>query len=227
MQTIINSVSSLKDNVYLDLAENRAAYANALDNAVSELVDKAAIGENSVNQFYKLREQLLVWCRDQLASNAEIAKSRTWANWGWQPYISEPEIRIGLLEIYKNDPIPIHDHPGASGILLVFEGELVIKQYELEHVVRENRMNLANLSMRSQQRLANTQYAFITPGQGNIHSLDAVSDVCIVLDVLLTPYDEKQRSWFLPVNNKTSHSRIFTAFRLNEQTFTKNNSKVV
>jgi hypothetical protein len=205
------------DSTLSDFPDIRVADESALMRAVLTLIEKTAINKKSLSQFYILREKMLVWCGQELMAGDRQKKTRTWAGWGWKPYVSEPELNIGLLRIYKNNPIPIHDHPGASGVLLVLEGELKIDEFEIEHVVENESIRLANLSRNHQKNLKTSQFSIITPDEGNIHSLSTTSDVCTVLDVLLQPYDESKRTWYLPVNEKISTENIFTVFRLNNQ----------
>ena len=219
MQTVANPFSPSNDEVYNDLAESRSSFESVLDDSVMALVEKACVNIDSLNRFYALREQVLSWVKCELEFDAPPDNSMTWAGWGWQPYVNEPEIRIGLLRVYKNDSVPIHDHPGASGMLVILEGELTLNEYQLEQSDQYNQMQLASLSMTGQQNLVSNQYALITPDQANLHSLSAASDVCIILDVLLTPYAEEQRSWFTPVTDKVICGQTFTAFRVDHQTF--------
>ena len=120
MQTITNPFSPSNDDVYSDFEENRSGFESALDDSVMALVEQACINIESLNRFYALREQVLAWTRHELDSQTDSTNNRNWAGWGWQPYVSEPQIRIGLLSVYRNAPIPIHDHPGASGFQMSY-----------------------------------------------------------------------------------------------------------
>lgn len=176
----------------------------------------ACISPESLNRFAQIRKPLLDWIPSNIIHSPLQSGDGTWKHWDWNLFTDEPEIRVGLITVFKNRPIPIHDHPGANGLLLVLNGELTISEYQLHHSDVTNNLKLAELTLTSQTRITDNEYACITQDAGNIHSLKTESEVCTVLDVLLTPYDEKQRSWYMPMADQIQAGQRFSAFRVNK-----------
>ncbi len=191
-------------------------YEVCLDNAIHDLTMNSMAKVDSLQRFDQLRKKLLSWISCELTKPASSIDDRSWPQWGWRPFINEENIRIGLIYVYKNKPIPIHDHPGANGVLLVLEGQLNITEYLRHNVNGMNQLSFSELSVVDEKNIGTNGYSLMTPANGDIHSLSTESDVSIVLDILLTPYDEKQRCWYTPVSEKTSIGNKFNTVCLNK-----------
>ena len=218
MQTIKNaSIDTAGESDVLSAAD----YDQVLNDALSALLANSYVEQSSLDQLQQARQYLFPTMYARLLSGAAQANSNTWSGWGWQSIIDTPDLRIGLLEIHSNKNIPIHDHPGACGTLIVLQGKLEVSTYQSSINKEMAKSGLAVLSKQGKQILEEKEFALITETEGNIHSLASVSDVCIVLDILLRPYDEGLRTWYMPASEQFSETDSLVCFCVNNKHFLK------
>ena len=191
------------DHLYCDVQQ--------LEHAVEKLVLKTNIDPEALSRFNQLKSSLLNWLLTATTPSANNHQN-SWPQWGWYPFVDETDIRIGLLEIHKDKPVPIHDHPGANGLLLVLGGTLRVDEYLPRPMEGLNKIKIVELVLQQRTIFDTNDYALITPNDGNIHSLIAETDICLVLDILLTPYDETQRTWYMPMTEVSQNNQSFNAF---------------
>jgi cysteamine dioxygenase len=100
----------------------------------------------------------------------------------------------GIFIIQKDCKIPLHDHPGMTGILKVLHGCLRITSYDTDVPTL---MNIPSYS------IANKTIVDITPDdkclllnavENNVHEISAVGGSASFLDILAPPYDYDKRS---------------------------------
>ena len=194
-------------------------FDQALNDALSALSVNSFIEQESLDQLQHARQHVLPNMFASLSSGNGQTKNILWSGWGWQSIISTPELRIGLLEIHKNKSIPIHDHPGACGTLIVLKGNLEVSIYQSNSNQQTGETGFAVLSKQHRQIVKEKESAIITETEGNIHSLASMTDTCIVLDILLRPYDERLRTWYMPVVGQPSGKNSFSCFRMNNKRF--------
>ena len=221
MNSTIHQAASANNTACQVNAEFVTDYGRILDQAVAELAAYTNVKSDRLARFRQLRENMLAWILAQRTGKANSIQGTTWSGWGWQPYLDNRDVRIGLLTLDKNIPIPIHDHPGAVGMLVVLEGTVQINHYQLLNTVESDRFKTAQLQLLIEHEFSARQYAFILPNEGDIHSLESVTDSCVVLDMLLTPYDESQRRWYMPVVEEIKPGVPFTAFCLDDRKSSK------
>ncbi len=199
-----------------------ADFDRYIDAALQDLADSTTISTAMLEQFSGVRPHLLDWLRSQHAGVSNSAEQTTWTGWGWNPFIDNVDNRVGLLTLNINNPIPIHDHPQAVGILVVIEGALGVSNYVLEGVTELGRSKSAELRRVANRTFYPGQSAVITPAEQNIHALKSESESCVVLDILLQPYQEAQRTWYLPVTEESTNGQSFAAFCLADRRTSKN-----
>lgn len=119
-------------------------------------------------------------------------------HWFWQNLLSSDKINAGLLTVYDGQPIPLHDHPGANGMIIVLQGKVRVSQYQLAQELTAN--SSANVALRkiSDRRIGMGETDMFLHNRGNIHGMRALSQKCIILDILIPPQVNQERSWFLP-----------------------------
>jgi hypothetical protein len=216
MQTKTNaSIDTTSQQDVLSVAD----YDQVLNDALSALLVNSHIEQRSLDQLQQARQYLFPTMYTRLSSGMGEVNRNTWSGWGWQSIIDSPDLRIGLLEIHRNKSIPIHDHPGACGTLIVLKGKLDVSTYQSSSNNEMDRSGLAVLSKQSKQILEEKEFALITETEGNIHSLASVSDVCVVLDILLRPYDESLRTWYMPASEQVSETDSLVCFCVNNKHF--------
>jgi quercetin dioxygenase-like cupin family protein len=125
--------------------------------------------------------------------------------WLWQRMIKGQDINGGILNIDSDQLVPLHDHPGATGIIRIISGEVeawqfdVLRQDSGEKGKGTDGRNTTELSRVSHRILKAGDMVVLTPDKGNIHALRAVSKQCRMLDFFIPPYQRSQRSWYEPL----------------------------
>lgn len=119
--------------------------------------------------------------------------------WLWQRLTRESGLNGGILTIEKEQPVPLHDHPGATGMLRVLEGELEVWQFDrLQGSASHRDKEHAVLQRVSRRILHPGDTALLSPDKGNIHALRAISRECSMLDYFIPPYVRSARTWYEP-----------------------------
>jgi hypothetical protein len=131
--------------------------------------------------------------------------------WGWGPMIESPDLSVGKLTVYAGHDIPLHDHPGSTGLLLVLQGQVQVRQYKMLDPVNALSSSQLALEQTGAENLATGQITHFGPDQNNIHTLHAVDGDCILFDVLFSPYQIQQRSFFLPVTPQTDKGKVYVS----------------
>ena len=118
------------------------------------------------------------------------------SGWSWTVLVDNPLMRGGLLGVFAGYPIPAHDHPGSCGALFVLTGRLRVSWYTVR---RRFPGDLAELQQVAQHDCAPGEAALIDEGDRNIHQVVALTEHCLTLNLLVSPFIEAQRSWYLPI----------------------------
>lgn len=121
--------------------------------------------------------------------------------WLWQRLTREPVLNGGILTVARGRDVPLHDHPGATGLLRVLAGELEVWQFDRLPVNGSQLHDgLADLQRVSHRVLRPGDTAVLSPAHGNIHALRARSSECSMLDYFIPPYRRSTRSWYEPLD---------------------------
>ena len=158
---------------------------------------------NRVVEDEQFRNQLLQ-CPDSAGSG-----SPTWSS---TLYESET-IRAGLLSVYRDKPVPFHDHPGAIGITLVLSG---VARIEYANFVSNNDNNgLVKLkTSRARERLPG-QVCWFFEHDRNIHSVEAGTPNTVLLVIHMPHVDTEKQSLYFPVaDEEREEGEVFMAHRV-------------
>ena len=122
--------------------------------------------------------------------------------WMWQRLLKEKHINGGILSIERERLVPLHDHPGANGMVRIISGVAEMWQYDVvASSAGPDGNKIAELKRVSQRILRPGDTAVLTPDTGNIHALRAVSKRCSMLDFFIPPYQRSRRSWYEPIDD--------------------------
>lgn len=119
--------------------------------------------------------------------------------WGWNSLLETEQINAGLLTVYPDSSIPMHDHPGSTGLLVVLKGHVILRQYKVMEQSKSNK-NRLHLKRTSVSSIGENAFSVFGPEEGNIHSLEADQEPCVLFDLMFSPYKPEDRSWFLPMD---------------------------
>ncbi len=129
----------------------------------------------------------------EICSSRPVSRENPWL---WYPLQEGEWARVGLLTVTADHPLPLHDHPGSSGLLLVLSGEVRVRQFDIAGVVWQR--SRVGLQHRSDCSLAKYEISAFRAYCGNIHGIEALSERAILLDLLLHPCHDAMRSWYFP-----------------------------
>jgi len=131
--------------------------------------------------------------------------------WDWFLLHQDDDIRAGVIGIHPYRPVPIHDHPGTSGIMLVLEGHLVEHSYQVDDETGQ-RGDKANLIPGQTRYLDKDGWSVFMSDWNNLHSLSAMSRPALALSIHFHPNRQQSRSWF-HITNPDSGPAGVTAIR--------------
>ena len=136
--------------------------------------------------------------------------------WLWQRLTRESAINGGILYIEQGHDVPLHDHPGATGMVRVLSGEVEVWQFDPTATTGDQVM----LERVTHRVLRSGDIAMLSPDNGNIHALRARSQTCRMLDYFIPPYVRSERNWFLPVDGDWGERQRIRCLRIPEDDFT-------
>ena len=111
---------------------------------------------------------------------------------------------IGIFILKRGAAIPLHDHPGMTGIVKVLYGKIRVRSYDLlesnEDAEKNDNVSQFDPSLTASQikravLQSTTEYSVdtapcvLTPTKNNLHQVDAVDGPVAILDILAPPYD--------------------------------------
>lgn len=138
--------------------------------------------------------------------------------WGWKTVYEDSLGKAGLFSIYDNAPVPLHDHPGSRGAIMVIEGEVEVDRYDLHESSRHHQgSGVVELERYDTTLLKPFDITWFGKDEGNIHGMRAVSGQCVMLKVQLMSVDAGDRSWYFPIAGADQDEGIVPARRIMSQ----------
>ncbi len=164
-----------------------------------------------------LHQSLLRECGYATLIETALTRNPDSANpWGWIPLIQIPQLHAGLLTSFRFSSQPIHDHPGSSGALLVIRGRIRIHRFNSQDpgtcsqsILKLERLGSDTLSAGDSDGHTNSL--------ANIHQLESESSRCLLLCMHSPPFEERDRSWFLPVEPFAKQMTTLLVRRVNRR----------
>ena len=121
--------------------------------------------------------------------------------WLWQRLTKESTVKGGVLNIERDQDVPLHDHPGATGMVRVLTGEVEVWQFDRAVKALDRSGDHAVLELVTHRVMQPGDIAVLSPDSGNIHALRARSRECSMLDYFIPPYERSERTWYRPVDD--------------------------
>lgn len=186
------------------------------DTAASGKTDSKSITEYGLRLLHQLR---LDTAEFQAAVNEAYESGNQY--WLWQRMLKEKHINGGILSIERERLVPLHDHPGASGMVRITSGVAEIWQYDVVALnTGPDGNKIAELKRVSHRILRPGDTAVLTPESGNIHALRAVSKRCSMLDFFIPPYQRSRRSWYEPIDDDWFSRKSFNCRSIPQHEYT-------
>ena len=140
--------------------------------------------------------------------------------WLWQRLTKDTGINGGILNIERGQDVPLHDHPGATGMVRVLTGEVEVWQFDRSITATTTKTaGKAVLERVTHRVMQPGDVAVLSPDSGNIHALRARSKTCSMLDYFIPPYERSDRTWYRPVDDGWYDKTRITCESITENDF--------
>ena len=142
--------------------------------------------------------------------------------WLWQRMIKQQYINGGILSIEDKQIIPLHDHPGATGMMRILSGKAEVWMFdEVKNNDSAAQENIVELKLVSHRTLIAGDTAVLTTEKGNIHALKAVTKECRMLDFFIPPYNRSKRHWFEPTDKNWFNKNTINCKKIPQHVYNK------
>jgi hypothetical protein len=137
--------------------------------------------------------------REQFRAWSETDKNLV-PDWS-APLYEDDVLRAGLLGVYRDKPVPFHDHPGSAGITLILSGIARIHYADLMGKTSHSPLTPLKL-VRTRERFPG-EVCWFFENERNIHSIEAVTPGVMLLVIHLPPVNENKQALYFPVSSPT------------------------
>ena len=158
-----------------------------------------------------------------IAHSCSLIENRLWS---YQHLNTTKLLQIGLLTLYHDTRVPLHDHPGAYGVQYVISGKVHIQQYQHASDI-DTKQSITALEKVADNSLIKDEVSIFQPLVGNIHQLKSISKRSVLLSVVLHPNKAQERFWYFPIDGlPNSKEKFFSrvkmrGYSINEKHFYK------
>lgn len=195
-----------------------ALYLHEMNQLASAYSDRILTQSAMASQGVQLLQQLDTSGNEFLAAIQDSYESGN-RFWLWQRLTKESNIKGGILTIDRDQDVPLHDHPGATGMVRVLTGEVEVWQFDRVAKSAEESGDHAALELVRHRVMLPGDIAVLSPDSGNIHALRARSKQCSMLDYFIPPYVRSERIWYLPVDKNWHDKAHISCESISENDF--------
>lgn len=137
------------------------------------------------------------------------------------PIFENDTIRVNLNAIEPQRGLPLHDHPDSAGLTFIIQGQANIVQCNTATSAKHSNVSNSILTVAENKIFSSGEISCFTKDQHNIHSINAVSERCVMLVVHTNVRMTKKQSYFFTENtNKTTGLQLLTQ-RVGSETLKK------
>lgn len=184
------------------------------------VVDQKAVAQNAMKMLQQFDISSIEF--SQAVEDSYETGNRYWL---WQRLIKQRNLNGGILTIDENQLVPLHDHPGATGMVRIISGEAEVWLFDeaREKQAAQNKpeQGIVELVQVSRRVLRSGDTAILTPHRGNIHALKSLSKKCNMLDFFIPPYEKSQRNWFEPLTENWFDKERISCRKIPQHVYTK------
>lgn len=128
------------------------------------------------------------------------------------PLINETRLCCHLLTLSQKQPIPMHDHPNTTGLIMVVSGRLRVRVFDL--VSCDESAQRVTLKLTRVDQLNKEEAGWVPRGRNNIHSMEALTDQVTLLTVHAPAKEAGTQHYYFPVSAQAELNQEFYARRL-------------
>lgn len=109
------------------------------------------------------------------------------------PIYKDVDISAKLIALKPGNNLPLHDHPGSAGAMMVVSGDVRVVACE-----KKNDLNHSScaLTFVENKLLSTGETSCFTKEQHNIHSLKTVSERAVLLLIHTSPFSINEQTYF-------------------------------
>ena len=137
------------------------------------------------------------------------------------PLFNEDFLRVNLISIKAGSSLPLHDHPGSSGSMMVISGDARIIVCEQEKLSINKNQSRCKLSIVENKIITTGETSCFTQEQHNIHSVEAVTDRVVIMVIHTSPFAANQQTYFFTANPRQKVGSQVLAQCIRVQAFQK------
>ena len=111
----------------------------------------------------------------------------------WTDVYKDPEYSYGItiFRLFKNQKMPLHDHPDISGINYLLSGNVTHHSYDIVDVLNMDKKQFIGIKY-PESNYKQDEAIITLPNKENLHEFTANENTAI-LQILLPDFDHKQR----------------------------------
>lgn len=126
--------------------------------------------------------------------------------------LEHADVTVSIFIVRKGMKLPLHDHPGMTGVIKVLYGTLKITSYKATNgclsLDEHSSLNIIPVTKLPDVILtSSSDCQLLTPHIGNFHTIQSVGADAAMFDILSPPYDENRECNFyreIPQENKNN-----------------------
>jgi len=114
-------------------------------------------------------------------------------------FYADEEIHAGVQAVAKGSPIPLHDHPGSAGIVLVLSG---VVNFQYANVVRnQGSFGLVELEIERVRNRLPGQVCWFHADARNIHRVESMTESAVMLVIHIKQNESGQKHLYFPISD--------------------------
>ncbi len=122
--------------------------------------------------------------------------------------------RLSLIRLYPGTPVPLHDHPGCEGAMMVISGSAEIQRYTLQSQTQEASWGeIVELDMNPDRFLEQYDTTLFGKLRSNIQGLNCRTPDTVILKVQSPSGFRNEQNWYYPLGD-VSEDKTLSAKRV-------------
>ncbi len=122
--------------------------------------------------------------------------------------------RLSLIRLYPGTPVPLHDHPGCEGAMMVISGAAEVQRYTVQSRTEEEGWGeVVTLDMNPERYLEQYDTTLFGKETGNIQGLNAMRPDTILLKVQSPSQFRQEQYWYYPLQ-EPNEEKVMDAKRV-------------